>query len=194
MNSYRRDLTDPRSLALNQEAVELHVDDLYLVQFLDPGSFVPFSGSAHGTAGQSAGLGKWPTIDYPNGSSTYAAITLRRPAYWLRGNFKVTILYTSQTAGIANFGLLASVGATPKLGNYSNTGITVLVSTTGNLPGPAAADDEKEYTFYTSTAQLTSYHRMMYVRIGRDGAGDANNNVMQLTGVVLEFIPARTEI
>lgn len=189
MNSYRRDSADPRTLILNQEITEQHVDDLYYTRYLAPGEFTPFGGSSAGTAGQSSGVAKWGTINYPDGSTSYATATVFRPAYWLLGNFRVTVIYTSQTAGAANFGLLVTVGAVSKTANLSDTGDVVLHSITTNVPGPAAADDQKEHVFYTSTAQMSQLYRMLYVRVGRDGGGDANANVMQLVGVVLDFIP-----
>jgi hypothetical protein len=190
MNSYRRDSVDPRTLSLNQEIAEQHVDDLYNIRFLPAGVFVPI-GTTRGTAGQSSGIAKWGTIDYP---TTYASATIMRPAYWLLGNFKVTVLYTSQTAGAANFGLLATIGAVSRGANLSDTGDVVIRALTANIPGPTAADDEKEHVYYTSTAQVSQAHRLIYIRIGRDGLGDANNSIMQLVGVIVEFIPARANL
>lgn len=191
MNSYLRDSADPRSLVSNQEIVEQHMDDLYLIRYLTPGVFVPFSGAAYGTAGQSVGLGKWPTIDYPDATASYATTSLRRPAFWIDGNLKVSVFYTSQTGSTTNFRLLVSIGAILIAGNYSNTGVTALQAIAVDVPGPATADDKKEYVFYTSTARLSQRFQEFYVRVGRD-TPDASTAVMQMTGVLLEYIPVRS--
>jgi hypothetical protein len=186
-------ILDDSILKQNQRAIAAHLDDDYYVRSLTPGMFVPFATAAHGTAGQSAGLGKWPTIDYPDGASSYAVAAFRRPKFWVSGKIEVTIYYTSQTAGTANFSILLSVGTVPQPGNLSNTGITTLVTTTIATAGPTAADDEKVVSTYTTTS-LNPSMRRVFVRIGRDGAADANNSVLQVTEVVLRHIPAQQEV
>jgi hypothetical protein len=54
------------------------------------------------------------------------------------------------------------------------------------------ADDEKILELYTTTAFLASAYRLGF-RIGRDGGGDANNSVLQLTELVVEYIPGVTQ-
>lgn len=190
MNGFRRELTQDRDLQVNQGATERTVDEAVYVRHLTPGLFVPFATAAYGTAGQSAGLGKWPTIDYPDGVSSYAVASIRRPVAWVSGNLKLTVFYTSQTAGTANFSILWQLCALPLGGNMSNTGVTVLQFGTAVAPGPTAADDEKNFIVYTATAPLLPGLHRINTRIGRDGAGDANNNVLQMVDAWVEFIPA----
>lgn len=182
------------SLKSNQRAIAAHVDDDHYVRRLTPGMFVPFATATHGTAGQSVGLGKWPTIDYPNAVSSYAVFATERPRFWLSGRMLVTIYYTSQTAGVADFAILLAVYSVPSNGNLSNTGITTLHS--GGIalaaPGPAAADDEKSIQVYT-TVSFDPSARRIGIRIGRDGGSDANNNILQVTEVVVQHVPALRE-
>ncbi len=186
-------ILDDSIMKQNQRAVAAHLDDDYYVRSLTPGMFVPFATAAHGTAGQSAGLGKWPTSDYPDGVSSYAVAAFRRPKFWVSGKIEVTIYYTSQTAGTANFSILLALGAVPQPGNLSNTGVTTLVAATVAAAGPTAADDEKVVSTYTTTS-LNPSMRRIFVRVGRDGAGDANNSILQVTEVVLRHIPAQQEV
>lgn len=174
-------------------AIADHLDDSYYVRRLTPGMFVPFATAAHATAGQSSGLGKWPTIDYPNAVSSYATVSFTRPRLWVSGRLEISIYYTSQTAGVADFSILLSVGGVPQPGNLSNTGITGLFAATIAAPGPTAADDEKLTTVFTTTSLNPSLRRI-YIRVGRDGAGDANNSVLQVTEVVVRHIPAQQQV
>lgn len=193
MISYKRDLTTPTALVDNQGVVEDHVDDDYFIWRLTPGMFVPFATAAHGTAGQSAGLGKWPTIDYPDAVSSYAVCARERPKFWVSGRLQLSVYYTSQTAGVANFSILIAVNTVKQPGNLSNTGVTNLLAVAMASPGPTAADDEKLISSYSTTSFNPSARRVS-IRIGRDGAGDANNSVLQVTEVVVRHIPARQEV
>ncbi len=193
MINFSRDQVSPSIIADNQGVAEDHIDDGYLVWRLTPGMFVPFATAAHGTAGQSAGLGKWPTIDYPDAVSSYAVYAHERPKFWVSGRLQVTIYYTSQTAGTANFNILVSLNTVKQPGNLSNTGVTNLFNASIATAGPAAADDEKVVTVYSTTSFIPSAKRIG-VRIGRDGAGDANNNVLQVTEVVVRHIPAKQQV
>lgn len=193
MINFNSELRTDNDLRGNQRSIAAHCDDSYYILSLTPGAFVPHSGSAHGTAGQSAGLGKWPTVDYPDAASSYAVIAFRRPKFWVSGKLEFTIYYTSQTAGTSNFSILVACYGVPQPGNLSNTGITMLYSATSSVPGPTAADDEKVVTVY-STTSLTPKIRRIGLRIGRDGGGDANNSVLQVTEVVVRHIPALQEV
>lgn len=191
MNGFRREVTDEKDIRLNQGVVEDYADELSYHRHLTPGMFVPFATAAHGTAGQSSGLGKWPTIDYPDAVSSYAVCSIRRPDGWKNGNLKITVLYTSQTASASNFTILASVNAIPAGGNMSNTGIRSLGVATLTAPGPSAADGEQNVSFFTSTNPLLGDLARIGVRVGRDGAGDANGSVLQVVDVYVDFMPVK---
>ncbi len=191
MDGFRREVTDDLDVRLNQGVAEDYVDELGYRRHLTPGMFVPFATATHGTAGQSSGLGKWPTIDYPDGVSSYAVCSIRRPNGWKNGNFKITVLYTSQTASASNFTILVSVNAIPAGGNMSNTGVRSLGISTLTAPGPSAADDEKSVSFFTATNLLLGDLARIGVRVGRDGAGDANGSVLQVVDVYVDFMPTK---
>lgn len=190
--NYQPEPSDATTAARNERAIADHFDDDYYIRRLSAGIFVPFATAAHGTCGQSAGLGKWPTIDYPNAASSYAVACFERPRMWISGHLQITVYYTSQTAGTANFSILPVAYTCTLAGNYSNTGITTLLSTSVASPGPAAADDKKSMSIYTTTPLAQSAHQIG-IRVGRDGVGDANNNVLQVTEVVVKHIPAMRE-
>lgn len=192
MIGYRQEAVDLRSVQANQGAAEEHVDDIYFTRRLTPGMFTLFGGAAHGTAGQSVGLGKWPTIDYPDAVSSYGVCAFERPKFWVSGRMQITIYYTSQAAGTANFNILVVVNTVKQPGNLSNTGITTLLATMLPSAGPTVADDEKVTSVYTTTSFNPSARRIG-IRIGRDGA-DINNNVLQVTEVVIKHIPARQTV
>lgn len=184
---------DETSLRRQLRSIAAHIDDDYYVRSFTPGEFVPFATAAHGTAGQSVGIGKWPTIDYPNGVSSYGVAAFPRPKFWISGKIEVSVYYTSQTAGTADFSILLLICSAPQPGNLSNSGITILLNSATASAGPTAADNEKVISAYTTTSLLPSARRIS-VRIGRDGAADANNSVLQVTEVVLTHIPAQQEV
>lgn len=193
MNNFSPDDTDARGLQRNQQSLMRHLDDSYYRRSFTPGQLVLSGTSAFGTAGQSAGLPKWPTVDFPDAAVSYAVGSFSRPALWVDGQIKITVYYTSTTAGTANFTLLLAMYTVKQPGNLSNTGVTPLSPPPTNLvPGPAAIDDELVFETYTTVA-INAAARRIGFRVGRDGA-DANNNVLQVTEIVLEHFPARAEV
>lgn len=183
----------PSVLTGNRRAVEGHLDDDYYLRSFTPGMFVPFATAAHGTAGVTAGtVNQWPSIDFPDAAVSYATVAMRRPKFWVSGRLELILFYTSPTAGAANFSAVVQVGAVPKSGNL-NTGYVTLLSSIVALAGPAAANDEQESAaIYTAASFDSSVRRFAFI-IGRDGA-DANNNVFQVTELLVRHIPALNEV
>jgi len=154
-------------------------------------SFAPGAGIGSGTTDlPSVASNLWPAVSFPNGSTTFYLWNFEPRQDWRKLRLKsLTIKYTADAGGTANFGLQLSGHAAASGVNLGT--VKTIFGGAWNVVGPANASDPMSATWTTPGADLIQATDFLgAVRIVRDGAGDANNNVFYLLRATMVLAPA----
>lgn len=188
MRGFRRELTEPRDVQVNQRVIEEHVDDLYYTWRLGPQDFGYLSGVALTAVGN-----PHTALSFPDGAQTEAFCERHRPTYWIKGNLLVTVYYTGSASSTNNVrigGRVSPVVAGGSLSATSGTAFTAI-----STPGPATAGDEGSVT-YSDLIPIDASHRHIGMKITRFGADVADTYAgnWYVTQVVVQFYPSGQQL
>jgi hypothetical protein len=189
VRGFRRDRTGLRDLQVNQGIIEDHVNDLHYVWRLGPQDFSYLDSTTYTRIGANA---LHSAISFPDAVTGQAFCEKHRPAFWIKGNLRVTVWYTGDTASTNNSRMGGSVSAVAIGGNLNAAGTAF---TTVSVPGPAVIGDEKSFTF-TELIPVDAGHRHIAIKVKRLGTDGADNYAGEflLTQVVAEFVPTGQQL
>lgn len=179
---------DAASLGVNLRAIERHVNDCHYVRSFMPGEFV-LAGTAAHVLFDAVGL-RWPAIEMPDATDSFAAASWRKPSEWRSGHLRVRFWYSSDVGSTSNFSVQVVVDA---IRDGEAVPGTNLGTSQIAYAGPAVAFTVKRSAYVYTTTALGSDDELFALRITRvGGAGpDNNTNDMHLLYAEVEHLPAQ---
>jgi hypothetical protein len=190
MRGFRREqVQDRRDLQTNLGVIEDHINDNHYLWRLGPQDFGYLDGASLTRIGTNA---LHTALAFPDGATTQAFAEKHRPAYWIKGNIRVTVYYTGDTASTNNSRVSGRASAVAAGGNLDTAGT---VFTAVNTPGPSVVGDEHSFQF-ADLIPVDASHRHIALKITRVGgdAADTYAGDFLLTQVVVEFVPAGQQL
>lgn len=179
------ELTDSRSVQINQHAIERHINDDHYVRRFTPGDFILLTA----TSGLDPVANDWPWIVMADGVNSHAAVSFRKPSEWRSGKLKVRYWYTSDVGSVSNFRIAVFARA---IRDGEVMAGTLLVNAPASVAGPAVAYTVVRSADVYTTTSLGGDDELFSLRIVRLGADAADTNVndFMLLYVEVEHIPA----